>query len=135
MQENCAQVLFKCAVNKETRTLVREAGGLDRLCELIKSDQVQTNNCLLLAVSGAIWKCAMSPENVARFNQNDLVRTLVDLLHKSEDDDVLANVAGALSECCKDKINRDVVRNNDGLPILVQNKPFFHFITLSLNIV
>ena len=29
------------------------------------------------------------------------------------------NVVGALAECCKDPVNRDVLRINDGLPKLV----------------
>ena len=61
----------------------------------------------------------MSPENVNRFNQNNLVASLIPLLDESEDGTVLTNVVGALAECCKNPINRDVLRINEGLPKLV----------------
>lgn len=77
------------------------------------------NKKLLAAVTGAIWKCAISPENVSRFNQNNLVAALVPLLGENEDKDVLTNVVGALSECCKNPVNREVLRASEGLPKLV----------------
>jgi hypothetical protein len=81
--------------------------------------KVYENKKLLAAVTGALWKLAMSPENVARFNQNKLVSVLVPLLGENEDEDVLTNVVGALAECCKDPENRNDLRLNDGLPKLV----------------
>lgn len=121
LKENCALVIFKCAENKVTRDLVREAGGLDPLCKLIQSDQVRSNKELLASVTGGIWKCAMSPENIIRFNQNELVVSIIPLLEENEDEDVLTNVVGALAECCKDPKNRDVLRINDGIQKLVSN--------------
>lgn len=120
LKENCALAIFKCASNKETRSRVRKAGGLDPLCRLVQSDAVRANKHLLVAVTGAVWKCAISPENVTRFNQNDLVVSLVPLLEENEDERVLANVVGALAECCKDPANRTVLRTNEGLPKLVK---------------
>lgn len=120
LKENCALAIFKCASNQETRNRVRKAGGLDPLCRLVQSDVVRANKHLLAAVTGAVWKCAISPENVTRFNQNDLVPSLVPLLEENEDERVLANVVGALAECCKDPANRTVLRTNEGLPKLVK---------------
>lgn len=120
LKENCALAIFKCASNRETRTMVRRAGGLDPLCKLVQSDEVRANKPLLAAVTGSVWKCAISPENVTRFNQNGLVASLVPLLEENEDERVLANVVGALAECCKDPTNRDVLRTNEGLPKLVK---------------
>ncbi|EFN73929.1 Armadillo repeat-containing protein 4 [Camponotus floridanus] len=118
LKENCALAIFKCASNRETRTMVRRSGGLDPLCKLVQSDEVRVNKQLLAAVTGSVWKCAISPENVTRFNQNGLVASLVPLLEENEDERVLANVVGALAECCKDPANRDVLRINEGLPKL-----------------
>ena len=59
------------------------------LCKLVKSEEVRDNKRLLAGVTGGIWKCAISPENVARFNQNGLVAALVPLLEEHEDEDVL----------------------------------------------
>lgn len=120
LKENCALAIHKCAGNKLTRDMVREAGGLDPLCKLAQSEDVRSNKRLLAAVTGGIWKCAMSPENISRFNQNNLVASLVPLLEEDEDEDVLASVVGALSECCKHPENRDILRTSDGLPKLVR---------------
>lgn len=119
LQENCALAIFKCSSNKLTRDMVRQSGGLDPLCRLLQNNKVKENKKLLAAVTGAIWKCAISPENVQRFNQNELVLSLIPLLEENEDDDVLTNVVGALAECCVDPTNRHVLRINNGLPKLV----------------
>ncbi|XP_063979778.1 armadillo repeat-containing protein gudu [Diachasmimorpha longicaudata] len=120
LEENCALAIFKCASNKLTRDMVRQAGGLDPLCRLVQNEQVRSNKRLLAAVTGAIWKCAISPENVSRFNQNGLVASLVPLLEENEDEEVLAHVVGALAECCVDPANRAVLRINNGLPKLIK---------------
>ncbi|XP_076665010.1 armadillo repeat-containing protein gudu isoform X2 [Andrena cerasifolii] len=120
LKENCAMAIFNCGPNKVARDIVRETNGLDMLCKLVKSEEVRSNKRLLAGVTGGIWKCAISPENVARFNQNGLVAALVPLLEEHEDEDVLVNVVGALAECCKDPVNRDVLRINDGLPKLIR---------------
>ncbi|XP_033214175.1 armadillo repeat-containing protein gudu [Belonocnema kinseyi] len=120
LKENCALAIFKCSANETTRKLVREAGGLDPLCKLIKTEEVRANKKLLAAVTGGIWKCAMSQENIIRFNQNELVASLVPLLEENEDEDVLTNVVGALAECCKHPSNRDVLRTNEGLPKMIR---------------
>lgn len=112
-------MIFKCATNEETRSIVRKTGGLDPLCKLVQNNELRDNKCLLAAVTGSIWKCAISPENVTRFNQNNLVASLVPLLEENENERVLANVVGALAECCKDPVNRDILRTNEGLPRLV----------------
>lgn len=119
LKENCALAIFKCGPNKVARDMVRQTNGLDILCNLLQCKEVRANKKLLAAVTGGIWKCAISPENVVRFNQNGLVASLVPFLEEHEDDEVQANVVGALAECCKDPANRDVLRVNDGLPNLV----------------
>ncbi|KAK0080204.1 hypothetical protein PV325_000302 [Microctonus aethiopoides] len=120
LQENCAQAIFKCATNKLTRDMVRQSGGLDPLCRLVQNERVRMNKPLLAAVTGAIWKCAISPENVTRFNQNGLVASLVPLLEENEDEEVLAHVVGILAECCVDPANRAILRINNGLPKLIR---------------
>ncbi|XP_003396822.2 armadillo repeat-containing protein gudu isoform X1 [Bombus affinis] len=120
LKENCALAIFKCGTNKIARDMVRQTSGLDVLCKLLQCEEVRANKQLLAAVTGGIWKCAISPENVIRFNQNGLVAALVPFLEEHEDDDVQANVVGALAECCKDPVNRDVLRINDGLPNLIK---------------
>ncbi|XP_031841158.1 armadillo repeat-containing protein gudu [Nomia melanderi] len=120
LKENCALAIFNCGPNKVARDIVRETNGLDMLCKLVKSKEIHENKSLLAAVTGGIWKCAISPENVARFNQNGLVASLVPFLEEYEDEDVQVNVVGALAECCKDPANRNILRMNDGLPKLIR---------------
>ena len=73
----CAFFVHQCAEEKETRDLVRQYGGLDPLVALLSRKQ---NTALLEAVTGAIWKCAISPENVSRLQQLKCVELLVALL-------------------------------------------------------
>jgi hypothetical protein len=40
LKENCALAIYKCAVNKVTRDMVRESGGLDPLCRLVQDKEV-----------------------------------------------------------------------------------------------
>lgn len=119
LRKNCSMAIFQCAANKVTRDMIRESNGLDPLCKLSQSEELRKNKYLLAAVTGAIWKCSMTAENVTRFNQNGLVASLVTLLDEKEDEEVLTNVVGALAECCKNPANRDVLRTNEGLPKLV----------------
>ncbi|CAK9833273.1 Armadillo repeat-containing protein gudu [Anthophora retusa] len=120
LKENCALAIFKCGPNKVARDMVRETSGLDLLCTHLRNKDVLANKALLAAVTGGIWKCAISRENVVRFNQNGLVASLVPFLEEHEDEEVQANVVGALYECCKDPTNRDVLRVNEGLPKLIR---------------
>lgn len=40
LKENCALAIFRCANNEATRSMVREAGGLDPLCKLAVNKEV-----------------------------------------------------------------------------------------------
>lgn len=63
-----------------TRDLVRQHGGLDPLVKLAKDISIWDDKPLLAAVTGAIWKCAISPENVHRLDELKTIDTLVSLL-------------------------------------------------------
>lgn len=69
---------MQCAEEKETRDLVRLHGGLDPLVELLAN---QDNKELLASATGAIWKCAISSENVQRFQSLSAIEKLVQLLN------------------------------------------------------
>lgn len=55
---------IQCAEDKTTRDLVRQFGGLKPLVILLKETE---NKQLLAATTGAIWKCSISMENVAKY--------------------------------------------------------------------
>lgn len=56
---------LQCAEDKQTRDLVRKYKGLQPLVSLLaKADNKQ----LLAAATGAIWKCSISMENVAKYD-------------------------------------------------------------------
>ncbi|NXV71177.1 ARMC4 protein, partial [Atlantisia rogersi] len=116
LQMHCANAIFKCAEDKETRDLVRQHGGLQPLSVLLGNSE---NKKLLAAVTGAIWKCAISIENVSRFQEYKVVETMVGLL-TDQPEEVLVNIVGALGECCQEQINRTIIRKCDGIPPLVK---------------
>ncbi|KGL88045.1 Armadillo repeat-containing protein 4 [Charadrius vociferus] len=116
LQMHCASAIFKCAEDKETRDLVRQHGGLQPLSVLLGNSE---NKQLLAAVTGAIWKCAISGENVSKFREYKAVEALVGLL-TDQPEEVLVNIVGALAECCQEPINRTTIRKCGGIPTLVK---------------
>nr|XP_013047199.2 outer dynein arm-docking complex subunit 2 isoform X3 [Anser cygnoides] len=116
LQMHCASAIFKCAEDKETRDLVRLHGGLQPLSVLLGNSE---NKQLLAAVTGAIWKCAISGENVSKFHDYKVVEALVGLL-TDQPEEVLINIVGALGECCQEPINRAIIRQCGGIPPLVK---------------
>ncbi|KAK3083056.1 hypothetical protein FSP39_012730 [Pinctada imbricata] len=115
LQMHCASAIFKCAEEKETRDLVRQYGGLDPLVSLLQKTE---NKELLAAATGAIWKCAISPENVQRFQELKAIEMLVGLLN-DQPEEVLVNVVGAIGELAKATPNRLQIRKSGGIPPLV----------------
>jgi len=77
LQTHCANAIFKCAEDKETRDLIRKFGGLDPLVNLLSN---RDNKPVLAAATGAIWKCSISKENVKRFQTLKAIEYLVSLL-------------------------------------------------------
>ncbi|XP_059674975.1 outer dynein arm-docking complex subunit 2 isoform X2 [Gavia stellata] len=116
LQMHCASAIFKCAEDKETRDLVRQHGGLQPLSVLLGNSE---NKKLLAAVTGAIWKCAISGENVSKFREYKAIEALVGLL-TDQPEEVLVNIIGALGECCQEPINRTIIRKCGGIPPLVK---------------
>uniref|UniRef100_A0A8D0HRP5 Outer dynein arm docking complex subunit 2 n=1 Tax=Sphenodon punctatus TaxID=8508 RepID=A0A8D0HRP5_SPHPU len=115
LQKHCASAIFKCAEDEETRNLVRHHGGLKPLATLLRKTE---NKELLAAVTGAIWKCAISKENVTKFWEYKAIEMLVSLL-TDQPEEVLVNVVGALGECCQEQANRAIIRKCGGMQPLV----------------
>ncbi|NXM97107.1 ARMC4 protein, partial [Sylvia borin] len=116
LQMHCASAIFKCAEDEETRDLVRKHEGLQPLSVLLDNSE---NKQLLAAVTGAIWKCAISRENVLKFQEFKTIETLVTLL-TDQPEEVLINVIGALGECCKEQENRGTIRRCGGIAPMVK---------------
>ncbi|NWI39449.1 ARMC4 protein, partial [Picathartes gymnocephalus] len=116
LQMHCASAIFKCAEDEETRDLVRKHEGLQPLSVLLGNSE---NKPLLAAVTGAIWKCAISRENVLKFQEYKTVETLVTLL-TDQPEEVLINVIGALGECCQEQENRGTIRRCGGIAPIVK---------------
>uniref|UniRef100_A0A8D2E5X1 Armadillo repeat containing 4 n=1 Tax=Theropithecus gelada TaxID=9565 RepID=A0A8D2E5X1_THEGE len=115
LQEQCAMAIYQCAEDKETRDLVRLHGGLKPLASLLNNTD---NKERLAAVTGAIWKCSISKENVTKFREYKVIETLVGL-STDQPEEVLVNVVGALGECCQEHENRVIVRKCGGIQPLV----------------
>jgi hypothetical protein len=58
--------------------VVRQTGGLGQLVNIISRADIPAD--LLLAVTGAVWKLSLSPENVAGFQKLGIIPILVNLL-------------------------------------------------------
>ncbi|XP_060529218.1 armadillo repeat-containing protein gudu [Cylas formicarius] len=120
LRRYCADTIFKCCEKTATRDIVRQSGGLDPLVNMASDSNTKEDKKLLAAVTGAIWKTAISPENVERFDQLKTVEVLVKLLENvEENEEVLSNVVGALGECLKFEHNRAALRRAEGIPHLV----------------
>ncbi|KAJ3411757.1 Armadillo repeat-containing protein 4 [Chytridiales sp. JEL 0842] len=115
LQTHCASAIFKCAEEDETRTLVRQYGGLNPLIALLDNT---TNKDLLIAATGAVWKCAQNLENVAAFNKLNTIKKLIGLM-ENQPEDVLVNVVGALGACAQTVDGRQAIRENNGITPLV----------------
>ncbi|XP_041102954.1 outer dynein arm-docking complex subunit 2-like isoform X2 [Polyodon spathula] len=115
LQMHCASAIFKCAEDIVTRDLVRQYDGLKPLAALLSMSE---NKQLLAAATGAIWKCSISIENVAKFQEYKALETLVGLL-TDQPEEVLVNVVGALGECAQEPSNRAVIRKCGGIQPLV----------------
>ncbi|NXD53730.1 ARMC4 protein, partial [Corvus moneduloides] len=116
LQMHCASAIFKCAEDEEIRDLVRKHEGLQPLSVLLDNSE---NKQLLAAVTGAIWKCAISRENVLKFQEYKTVEALVTLL-TDQPEEVLKNVIGALGDCCQEQENRGTVRRCGGIAPIVK---------------
>lgn len=105
LQGYCASAIFKCAEDEQTRKAVYDCGGLDTLVALLCR---RDNKKLLSAVTGAIWKCAISKYNVKRLMSVNVVGTLFRLLQNEEQDEeelpeqVQLHIVGAVGEIAKD---------------------------------
>lgn len=99
---------------------MRQCGGLDPLVVMAKDPKTKEDKPLLAAVTGAIWKTAITPENVERYDQLRTVEILVKLLEDVEEvSEVLSNVVGALEEMLKFQHNWATLRRAGGIPHLV----------------
>ncbi|XP_053323416.1 outer dynein arm-docking complex subunit 2 [Spea bombifrons] len=115
LQMHCASAIFKCAEDEETRDLVRQHGGLQPLAMLLSQFD---NKELLAAVTGAIWKCSISRDNVTKFQEYKVIETLVSLL-ADQPEEVLVNVVGALGEFGQEPGYRAIIRKCGGINPLV----------------
>jgi hypothetical protein len=82
---------FKCAEEKATRDAVRQNGGLDPLVTMLKAETAikdGNNKPIVAALSGALWKCAISPENVRRLEELNTMELLVSCLQCEDNEEV-----------------------------------------------
>ncbi|XP_046397055.1 armadillo repeat-containing protein gudu isoform X2 [Ischnura elegans] len=119
LKRHCACAIFKCAEDEVTRDLVRQHGGLEPLIKIASDSSLRGLKSLLAAVTGAIWKCAISSENVHQFEELQVMDTMVDLLTSEENEDVLTNVVGAVAECARFPSNKAALRVAGGIPPIV----------------
>ncbi|KAI9141604.1 armadillo-type protein [Paraphysoderma sedebokerense] len=115
LQTHCASAIFKCAEDDEARKFVRQYEGLMPLVSLL---EISGNKDLLVAATGAVWKCAQNLENVNAFNKLNTVKKLVGLM-ENQPEEVLVNVVGALGACACTLDGRQAIRESNGITPLV----------------
>uniref|UniRef100_A0A3B5PYU9 Armadillo repeat containing 4 n=1 Tax=Xiphophorus maculatus TaxID=8083 RepID=A0A3B5PYU9_XIPMA len=115
LQMLCASAIFKCAEDKLTRDLVRSHHGLQPLVSLLSKAE---NKQLLAAATGAIWKCSISMENVAIFQEYKALHMLIGLL-TDQPEEVLVNVVGALGQFAQIQANKAAICNGGGIRALI----------------
>ena len=79
-------LIILCAEHEEARYLLRRYGGLEPLVSLLA---VADNKDLLVAATGAIWKCAISDENVLIFQELKAIDQLVALLNNQPEEVII----------------------------------------------
>ncbi|XP_045473998.1 armadillo repeat-containing protein gudu-like [Harmonia axyridis] len=120
VQRYCCETIFYAAEGQETRDMIRQAGGLQPLVSIISDPNNRADKDLLAAATGAIWKTAITPQNVVIFDKLQAINVLVKLLESADEDErVLSNVVGALCEFLRFSHNRDVLRRSGGIPYMV----------------
>ncbi|XP_054893837.1 outer dynein arm-docking complex subunit 2-like [Poeciliopsis prolifica] len=97
------------------RDLVRNHHGLQPLVSLLSKAE---NKQLLAAATGAIWKCSISMENVAIFQEHKALQILIGLL-TDQPEEVLVNVVGALGQFAQIQANKAVICNGGGIRALI----------------
>lgn len=116
---NCAAAIFKCADDEDVRRLVREYGGVRPLKELLEVPAYHDNRPLMAALTGAVWKCAISPENVEVLRELNCVSLLI-ALSSAQSEEVLVNIMGALAEMAKDQQSRTNIRKVNGIQAMIE---------------
>ncbi|PSN34412.1 Armadillo repeat-containing protein 4 [Blattella germanica] len=122
------QCASECAQDPTTRDLVRQHGGLDPLVKLAKDKSILEDKPLLAAVTGAIWKCAISPDNVRRLDELNTIKTLVALLEDENEElifllngtngPMLENVCRVLGECANEMESMEIIDQLDGVRLI-----------------
>uniref|UniRef100_A0A8C8IVP3 Outer dynein arm docking complex subunit 2 n=1 Tax=Oncorhynchus tshawytscha TaxID=74940 RepID=A0A8C8IVP3_ONCTS len=116
-----------CAEDKHTRDLVRQYEGLQSLVTLLSQAD---NKQLLAATTGAIWKCSISMENVAKFQEYKAqkpanratirkcggIQPLVNLLTGNQA--LLVNVTKAVGACATEPENMAIIDRLDEVRLL-----------------
>ncbi|KAF5273987.1 hypothetical protein FQA39_LY01103 [Lamprigera yunnana] len=134
MRRYCSEIIFKCSENVLTRDQVRTAGGLEPLVSLTRDTEIHKDKALFAAVTGAIWKTAISPESVQKLDHLKTVPTLVHIISNPDESSmVLTNTVGALAECLKFEHNIELLRITGGIPYLV-NLLNYTFVPLLENV-
>lgn len=66
--------------------MIKEQGGLNSLVNIVKVESHRTETKLMVAATGAIWKCLMNPDNVKRLEDINGIHVLVKLLESDSEE-------------------------------------------------
>jgi len=116
LKMHCASAIRKICEDRESSEIVRIDKALLPLVELL---QYTDNKDLLVAATGAIWKCSLAPQNAAIFEKANALDTLLGFLSLQQPEEVRINCSGAIAVFAHNPKNREVIREKDGITDLI----------------
>uniref|UniRef100_T1II95 Armadillo repeat-containing protein 4 n=1 Tax=Strigamia maritima TaxID=126957 RepID=T1II95_STRMM len=97
-----AYAIFRCAEDTAIREMVRKYGGLNPLVNMLTNSECVKNKMLLVAITGALWKCAKSPAIGRILQDKNIIAILTPFLADPSNEEVLVNALGVIAECASD---------------------------------
>lgn len=113
-----AQATYMCAEGEESKRFFRKPGFADKLYEIIQRSAYHSQDNFMIAISGALWKCAEHEANVQRLKTLNAAPFLIQLLG-TQSFRVQEHIMACLTCCMKDPEMRTVVKNNKGVETFI----------------
>lgn len=118
LMQAAAQAAYICAEGEESKAFFRTAGFVDKLFEIIQRSIFHSDDKFMIAISGALWKCAENEVNSKRLQALNAAPFLIQLLG-TQTSIVKEHIVACLTCCMKNPQMRIAVRKNNGIETLI----------------
>ena len=112
LKMHCASAFRKLCEDKESSDIVRNQKGLMPLVDLLEFSE---NKELLIAATGAIWRCSATPKNAEVFEKANIIETMIGFINHEQPEEVRINCSGAIATLAKREHNRQEIRDKGGI--------------------